>query len=390
MEPIKVAFIGSRILPTIATLLSEFGNRFKIDLDLLLCSNTREALLDSTEIHCPSVRTRIHKGISLPVYSEPGVTYDINPGVLYDLVFNRYDLFILGGYYLFSTQAAFVLGIALSTPYVLFSETHAHGRSAGGVLGGIKRTIVKQVVRSAASYIAISTWARDYLLSYGANPHAIFVIPYLPAGPQSVMLSSKDEKALLRKQYGLAEDTDIVLWAGRMIGRKRLDVLLKAVNMLEQAHDMQVVIVGSGPEESRLRNIQKEMKIPNVHFVGPKSQHVLRDFYRMADVFVYPSSDEPFGAVIPEAMAHGLPIITTNVVGSSADFVIHERNGFVIPANDVPALASTLTKILENNSLREQMAHVSLEIMSDHSIEKNAETFMRALDYAHNKKGRRW
>lgn len=128
MRPIKIAFIGSRILPTMAALFNEFGNRYEVNLDLLLCSKTREALLDGTEIQCPNVKTRIFEGIPLPLYSEPGITYNFNPAVLYDLAFNGYDLFILGGYYLFSTQGGLFFSLLKATPCILMSEVHSHGR----------------------------------------------------------------------------------------------------------------------------------------------------------------------------------------------------------------------------------------------------------------------
>jgi glycosyltransferase involved in cell wall biosynthesis len=226
----------------------------------------------------------------------------------------------------------------------------------------------------------------NYLVRYGADPNGIFVIPYIPAMPGISMPPSKNEKSVLRKQYGLAEDTPVILWVGRMIPRKRLDDLFSAIVMLGRATDVQVVIVGSGPEEEALRGMQKRMMLDNVHFVGPKSQKDLPGFYRMADVFVYPSSDEPFGAVIPEAMTFGLPIVTTDVVGGSADFLIDGQNGFIVPHGKVLSLSRALSQILTDEQLRYRMGVESLKIMGRYSIEKNVTTLMGAINYALRKK----
>lgn len=222
----------------------------------------------------------------------------------------------------------------------------------------------------------------DYLVRYGADPNGIFVIPYLPAMPGISMPPSKSEKSVLRKHYGLAEDTPVILWVGRIISRKGLDDLFSAIFLLGQMPEVQALIVGSGPEQEALQGMQRRMMLDNVHFIGPKSQKDLPDFYRMADVFVYPSSSEPFGAVIPEAMAFGLPIITTDVVGSSADFVIDGQNGFIIPQGKVLSLSKAISNIVKDEQLGYRMGVESSKIMGRYNIAKNATTLMDAIDHA--------
>lgn len=389
MKSIKVALIGSRLLPSTAALFNHLGDHYEICLDLLLSSETRASLPDGTEIRPQRVQKRVFKGISLPLFSDPGITYDVSLGILRQIVSTQYDLYILTGYYLFSTQVAFAISMARSCPYILHIETHGHGRSVNTVKRLIKEPIVKLIVKYASAHIAVSSWAEDYLIAHGANSRSIFVVPHLPSRPWGLDPANLSEKVVLRRRHGMADDSKVVLWVGRMVGLKRLDTLLRAFKMLVGTTNAQLVLVGSGPEESVLRQMQQDLMLHNVHFVGAKSQDEVQEFYRMADVFVLPSSSETFGAVVPEAMAHGLPIVTTNVVGSSADFVVDGQNGFVVQPFDASALENALAQILGDDELRRRMAHSSFEIMGNHSIEKNGEIFMNALDYALKRKRER-
>jgi glycosyltransferase involved in cell wall biosynthesis len=322
----------------------------------------------------------------MPLFGDPGITYDINLGIIPKLILNRYDIHVIAGYYLFSTQVAFVISLMRSSPYVLYLETHAKTGSDNKAKRVVKDTIKKFAVKHASSYLAVSTWARDYLASYGATVDNIFIMPHLPPISCSLSQAGVAEKAVLRKRHGLLVERPVILWVGRMVTFKRVDILLEACKILENTINAQLVLVGSGPEEFNLRRMQQDLKLDNVSFAGAKTRVELEDFYRLADVFVLPSARETFGAVVPEAMAHGLPVITTSTVGSSADFVVEGRNGFIVPPNDPLFLKNVLKKVLENDRLRERMAHSSLEIMSQYSIEKNAEAFINALDFALKRK----
>ena len=378
----RIALIGSRILPAQAALFNYVCNHYDLDLTLLLSSEVRTALVDGTEIESRNLRQRIFAGKPSKLLSALGINYDLNIDLVSKLISGKYDLYIIAGYHLFSTQMAFILSIIKSIPSILYVESHGKGKSLSKIAGFSKRIVLSFLVRSVSAYFAVSSWAKDYLINYGAIPQEIFVIPHLPAGPARPTPAETSEKEVLRQQNGIKSDVSTILWVGRMVDLKRLDTLLQALMIVQKDAQVQLVLVGSGPDEVNLRQQAEDLQLSNVYFVGSKNRRALQDYYRLADVLVLPSSSETFSAVIPEAMAQGLPIVTTNVVGASADFVVDGSNGFIIPPYDALALAAALTKIIKDKALREEMSRKSLEIMAHHSIEKNAEIFMDAIGYA--------
>src|SRR5437588_7832176 len=101
----------------------------------------------------------------------------------------------------------------------------------------------------------------------------------------------------------------------------------------------------------------------------------------MADGFGVPSTYEPRGAVINEAMACGLPVIVTDRCGSIGDIVIENENAFVYPAGDANALAAAMSRLIGDRDLRERMAQRSREIIATWTFARGVEGVKTALAY---------
>jgi len=98
--------------------------------------------------------------------------------------------------------------------------------------------------------------------------------------------------------------------------------------------------------------VQKLNLNSKVSFTGRKTQEELKEYYRMADIFVYPSKYENFGQPLLEAGAHGLPIVATPV-GVARDIIIDGETGYLTP--DDPGAMSDRIRLLQDNNLRQQM-----------------------------------
>jgi len=96
----------------------------------------------------------------------------------------------------------------------------------------------------------------------------------------------------------------------------------------------------------------------------------------MADMFVMPSFSDPWGLTINEAMAAGLPVITTTNVGAQE---LIQGNGFLIPPRNTEALKHALEHLLCNPELRQEMGWRSLEIIKDYTIEHSARACRAAI-----------
>lgn len=145
-----------------------------------------------------------------------------------------------------------------------------------------------------------------------------------------------------------------LLFVGKHRYYKGLDVLLRAITSL----DASLLIVGDGPMRRTWERLSRDLGVsPRVRFLGEVPDEDLPGWYAAADVLVLPATmrSEAFGTVLLEAMAAGLPCVTTEL-GTGTSFVVqHGKTGFVVPPADVQALAQALSRLLTEAGLRYRM-----------------------------------
>jgi glycosyltransferase involved in cell wall biosynthesis len=166
----------------------------------------------------------------------------------------------------------------------------------------------------------------------------------LPKGVDSVLFhpDGPSLRAALR-----LEGKRVVMTAARLVPIKNVRLLLDAMAIVRERHAAaHLVIVGDGPEAQALKQAAAVMEISDaVTFAGYVAHSDTPEFYRAADVFALSSDFDNSPNVVLEAMACGLPIVTTDV-GGVRDFVSDRTGGLVVPPNDAPALAAALEKYL--------------------------------------------
>lgn len=185
-------------------------------------------------------------------------------------------------------------------------------------------------------------------------------------------------------QYERRKDVKIgavrILFAGRFSHHKGIDVLLESLNRLSpDIHEVEVDLVGDGPEMKRLK--QKALEISGrvqINFYGWKSREDLYRMYRDADLFVFPSRDEGMPNVILEAMASGLPVIATRIPGSE-ELVADGVNGFLVHKDDPNELRRALEKLINEPELRQKMALKGKEKVMNYSWDKVVSEYIRVL-----------
>ncbi|MDP6419618.1 MAG: glycosyltransferase family 4 protein [Candidatus Krumholzibacteria bacterium] len=146
---------------------------------------------------------------------------------------------------------------------------------------------------------------------------------------------------------GLDSSKKKILFVGATVRRKGLPYLLKAFERLRQDRDdLELIVVGDGPDRRRIqRKIPQQLR-DDIHFVGFVPRGKLAEYYASADIFCAPSlGQESFGMVLLEAMAAGLPVVGFDIEGYR-DVVSHERDGLLVPPRDELALAEALDRLL--------------------------------------------
>ena len=239
-----------------------------------------------------------------------------------------------------------------------------------------KFLVKKGLVTLADKWLSTGPNTTKYLVHYGAKKEKVAEYPFSSLSEQEVLgcMVSREEKAALKAALGIPEEK-AVLTIGQFIHRKGFDVLLKAAADVDK--DAGIYIVGGEPTEEYLM-LREELGLKNVHFLGFQSKDVLLDYYRAADLFVLPTREDIWGLVINEAMAYGLPVITTNRCVAGLDLVEDGVNGYIVPVGDAKALAEKMNLALQSDL--EEMGQVSLEKIRPYTIENMAKSHMEILE----------
>lgn len=162
---------------------------------------------------------------------------------------------------------------------------------------------------------------------------------------------SENEKSSARRRYGMTENDRIVLFVGRLVYYKGIEYLIDAVRYL----DVQVLIAGDGPLRRTLQERIESLGLQSrVRLLGRVSDAELSALYSIADLFVLPSTQpsEAFGLVQLEAMAHGLPVVNTNLPSGVPSVSVHGVTGLTVQPGDAASLRDAISTILSDEALQ--------------------------------------
>lgn len=277
-----------------------------------------------------------------------------------------YDHIIVGGY---STPTGALLINYLKIkkiPFVLNID--------GGMINekesNFKKLIKKYFISSASVWLSTGEVGSKYLEYYGANKKNIFTYPFttLMEVDMFQQLLDKDHKVKLRKELGL-EGNRIILTVGQFIHRKGFDILIKACSLISS--NTSIYFIGGNPTKEYL-DLKNTLQLENIHFLGFKSKDEISRYYRASDLFVLPTREDIWGLVINEAMANGLPVITTDRCVAGLELVKNYDNGFIVPVESVDELSIRINEIINNDELMLTMSESSLRKAKKYTIENMA------------------
>lgn len=283
-----------------------------------------------------------------------GFTGQINPAVVAHL--RKFDAAIFHGY----ASVTNLLGILTRgrrPAALLRGESHqlqprARWKSI------VRRPPLRALFRRIDQFTAIGSLNRDYYLSYGIAPERITVAPY--AVDNEYFASRRldaTERSVARVSEGLAADQPVFLFCAKLIDKKRPLDAIRALAIARKTAPCQLAIVGDGELRAQCEREVASLGLESsVRLLGFRNQSELPRLYSMSDVLVLPSSDEPWGLVVNEAMASGAAVIASNRVGSTRDLLPDE---LTFAPGDVDALARAMVRLTDRTALhRAQSAAV--------------------------------
>jgi glycosyltransferase involved in cell wall biosynthesis len=248
--------------------------------------------------------------------------------------------------------------------------------------GLLKDNFIKFLLKNSTYLLYISSDNKDYYKYYGVSDDKLIFCPYAVNNEyfQLKAVKYKDKAIEEKLRLGFKKNTIILLYASKLQKRKNPLDLLKAYKDLEKNYDVGLIYVGTGEEEDKLKKYIKNNNLKNVRLLGFKNQDVLPLYYQMCDIFVLPSSKEPFGMVIPEVLNFAKPVITTNEVGSARDLIKNGQNGFIVFPHDIKDLKNKIKLLIENKDLREKFGIESLKIINHWSYKEDINGILKALE----------
>lgn len=224
----------------------------------------------------------------------------------------------------------------------------------------------RQAFRQAAAVVAVSPRVRDELLEAGVPPAKSRVIPN--GVDAAEFRPGEGDRAAL----GLPDGMKVALFVGDLRSPiKNLDGLLDALRSAPGVHLAVAGRVDRSPYPARVVDLELQDR---VHFLGYRED--LAAVMRAADFFVLPSHSDTFGLVLLEAMASGLPVVTTRAVGASV--LVTPDCGVVIErSDDTEALASALRALGSDASARLEMARSARAVAERHGWDYMGEAYLR-------------
>jgi glycosyltransferase involved in cell wall biosynthesis len=221
---------------------------------------------------------------------------------------------------------------------------------------------------------------RDYLLSLGTAPYRVFT--KYDVVDNAYFSNAARVNAKASALPGLNDPRPFFLASNRFIARKNLRTLVQAYARyrLNAPDGWRLVLLGSGEQEAELRKLVADLAVPDVTFAGFRQIEELPSYYAAAGCFIHPALIEPWGLVVNEAMAAGLPVIVSTGAGCADDLVEHGANGFVFDPADVSDLARCMTTLAGDAALQTRMRARSREIIARWTVDDFAKSLWKAWE----------
>jgi glycosyltransferase involved in cell wall biosynthesis len=250
-------------------------------------------------------------------------------------------------------------------PCWLFGDSNILGDTAGGLKRVIKDRLVRRVVGWCDGVFSCGRLGAQYFARYGANEQRCFYFPYEPDYDLIHSLTTREVQETAR-HFSLDPDRRRIVFSGRLVEVKRLDLLLDAFAAIAgQRPDWDLLVIGDGPLRQQLQARLTLELAHRVRWTGfLDHQASVSALYRMCDVLVLPSDFEPWALVINEAVAAGLAIVSSNVVGAAAELVQEGINGRLFPPGDLKALTECLLDVTDAANI-DAMRSASANVLAE-------------------------
>ena len=297
-----------------------------------------------------------------------------------EILRRRFDVLWLHGYYsashLIAATAQLVRGGRL---LVREEQTLLNPRPTWK--GALKQPLLR-VLFAGSSGLYQGTRNLEWFRHYGMPDERLFHVP-LCVDNDSFRADARRLAPLrsqVRADFGISSEAGpVVLSVARLAPEKQPLVLLEAFRRLRADRRCTLLVVGSGPSETTMREFVNRNRVPDVVFAGFLNQSEISRAYVASDAFVLASGDETWGLVVNEAMNFALPVVVSDKVGCAADLVLHGENGYVFPHDKPDELARYLALLVDDPSRRDAFGRCSAQTIGPWNYDAAADGLVAAV-----------
>lgn len=242
---------------------------------------------------------------------------------------------------------------------------------------GMKEKLKMVLNKNAVAWFSSGLEHDKYYLKYGSNKDKIFRYPFTSIRNSDIISRalSNEEKRTIRKELGMPLVNKIVIAVGRFVESKGFESLIESWKRVDSS--VSLFIIGGGKEREKYELMIKENELKNIYLLDHLDKDILRKYYLASDLFVLPTKGDAWGLVINEAMACGLPVITTDRCIAGLELIDDYENGYIVQVEDVEMLSSRIIEIMGDDELRYKMSSNNIRTISEYTIENMAEIHMK-------------
>jgi len=268
-----------------------------------------------------------------------------------------WDVVFINGYAHLNNWLLMAACQRLEIPVLCFGDSNLRAEENKSRIKRVfKRVVLSQFVPRISAFLAAGGQARAYFVHYGAATQSIFICPYavdVQRFRNTVAHATEAQLGELRQRWRIETGKRVVAFCGKLVDWKRPLDLVYAVRQLGK-DDVVAIFIGDGPLRRQIENEGGRAAV----VTGFVNQREIPLALSLADIVVLTSSVEPYGMVVAEAQALGVPAIVSEACGCHGpESVVQDGlSGLVYPTGNVTLLASGLATLLNDESLRMRMA----------------------------------
>jgi glycosyltransferase involved in cell wall biosynthesis len=357
----RLVILTEIISPYRIPLFNELARHAEVDLQVIFLAETdpvlRQWQVYKDEIRFPyrvlwSWRKRIGRYNVL-----------LNHGVSRALRAAAPDVILCGGYSYIASWQALLWSRVHNIPFLLWSESNLQDLRHGYAL---VEFLKDEFLHRCTGFVVPGLCAREYLRSRKLREGCIFTAPNAIDNCLFAKFAADARQSAAKRRTEFALPEHYILFVGRLVREKGVFDLLSAYAKLDEPlrRQMGLVFVGDGIARERLQEQAAAISPGVIKFPGFAQREQLGTYFALSDALVLPTYSDPWGLVVNEAMACGLPVIVSQAAGCARDLVKENWNGLLVTPGDLPALTAAIQHVVEQPGVYARMGANSFDHIS--------------------------